>query len=106
MSNVDFSSWPPHQEAAFQVYEQVGQERQRKAWMIGGIAAGAFFLLVMGISLGITPHKVDLTKDMNMSNITKRSETAPAAAPTTPAPAAAPATAPAEAPAEAPAAEK
>jgi hypothetical protein len=108
MSNVDFSSWPPHQEAAFQVYEQVGQERQRKAWMIGGIAAGAFFLLVMGISLGVTPHKVDLTKDMNMSNITKRSETAPpaAAAPAAAAPAAAPAEQPAEAPAAEPAAEK
>lgn len=102
MSNVDFSSWPPHQEATFQVYEQVREERQRKAWMLGGICAGIFFVLVMAISMGVTPHKVDLTKDMNMSNITKKSDSAPAAAP-----AAAPAEKPAEAaPAEAPAAEK
>ncbi len=99
MSNVDFSSWPPHQEAAFQVYEQVREERQRRAWLVGGICAGAFFLLVMVITLGVTPHKVDLTKDMNMSNITKKSETAPAAAPAAP-PAEAPTAAPAEAPAE------
>lgn len=77
MSHADFSSWPPHQEATFQVYEQVRDESQRKAWVIGGAAAGAFFVLLMGIYLAITPHKVDMTKDMNMSNITKKSSTAP-----------------------------
>jgi hypothetical protein len=75
MSHVDFSSWPPHQEATFQVYEQVREESQRKAWMIGGITAGVFFVVLVGISLAIAPHKVDLSKDMNMSNITKKTAT-------------------------------
>lgn len=75
MNHVDFSSWPPHQEATFQVYEQVREESQRRAWVIGGIAAGAFFVFLVGISLAITPHKVDLSKDMNMSNITKKTAT-------------------------------
>ncbi len=72
MSHVDFSSWPPHQEASFQVYEQVREESQKRAWVIGGAVAGAFFFLLIGISLAVTPHKVDMTKDMNMSNITKK----------------------------------
>jgi hypothetical protein len=72
MSHVDFSSWPPHQEATFQVYEQVREESQRRAWIIGGSVAGAFFVLLVGISLAISPTKVDLSKDMNMSNITKK----------------------------------
>jgi hypothetical protein len=104
----DFSSWPPHQEATFQVYEQVRDERQRRAWVIGGIAAGTFFVVLMAIYLAITPHKVDLTKDMNMSNITKKAAApaAPTEAPAAPteAPAAAPVEAPAAAPVEAPAA--
>jgi hypothetical protein len=72
MSNVDFSSWPPHQEQSFLVYEQHRDESQRKAWMIGGAIAGGFFVLLVGIYLTISPTKVDLTKDMNMSNITKK----------------------------------
>lgn len=75
MSHVDFSSWPPHQEATFQVYEHVREESQRKAWIIGGGAAGAFFLILVVIYLTIAPEKVDLSKDMNMSNITKKSTT-------------------------------
>jgi hypothetical protein len=73
MSNEAFSSWPPHQEAAFEVYEQMRDQSQRKAWTIGAIAAGAFFVVLVGVYLAIPPHKVDLTKDMNMSNITKKS---------------------------------
>jgi hypothetical protein len=75
MNQGTFSSWPPEQEQTFLVYEQVRDESQRKAWMIGGIAAGAFFVLLVGISLAVTPHKIDLTKDMNMSNITKKAAT-------------------------------
>jgi hypothetical protein len=72
MSNVDFSSWPPHQEQSFIVYEQVREQSQRKAWMIGGIAAGSFLFLLILIYVAVEPVRLDMTKDMNMSNITKK----------------------------------
>jgi hypothetical protein len=72
MSNVDFSSWPPHQEQSFLVYEQQRDESQRKAWMIGAAVAGGFLFFMIMIYFVITPTKLDLTKDMNMSNITKK----------------------------------
>ncbi|MEZ4359652.1 MAG: hypothetical protein R3B48_05685 [Kofleriaceae bacterium] len=72
MNNTDFSSWPPHQEATFQVYEQAREESRRKAWTLAGIAAGAFFVLIVGVYFAIAPNHVDLSKDMNMSNITKK----------------------------------
>lgn len=73
MSHSDFSSWPPHQEQAFVVYEQHRAQAQQKAWVIGSAVAAAFFVLLVGISLAVPPHKVDLSKDMNMSNLTKKS---------------------------------
>lgn len=73
MSTADFSSWPPQQEQTFLVYEQKRDESQRKAWIVGTAVAAGFFFLLVGISLAIKPTKVDMTKDMNMSNITKKS---------------------------------
>jgi type IV secretory pathway TraG/TraD family ATPase VirD4 len=72
MSNVDFSSWPPHQEQAFIVYEEMREQSQRKAWTMGAIAAGAFFFVLILIYVAVEPQKIDMTKDMNMSNITKK----------------------------------
>lgn len=77
MSNMDFSSWPPQQEQSFVVFEQHRNDAQRKAWTIGIVVSAVFFVLLVGISLAVPPHKVDLSKDMNMSNLTKKS--APAA---------------------------
>jgi hypothetical protein len=85
---MDFSSWPRDQEQTFVVYEQYGQESSRKAFMGGIIAGIAFLVLALGVYAGVEPEHKDMTKGMNMENLTKKSKKveAPAPAPT-PAPA-------------------
>ena len=80
MSHVDFSSWPREQEQTFVPFEQHNQQSQQKAWMIGGIAAAVVFVFMVGVYFGVAPEKHDITKDMNMSNLSKKSE-APAETP-------------------------
>ena len=82
MSHMDFSSWSREQEATFVVYEQRREESQKKAWMLAAIA-GAFVLVAsIGIYAGVAPDDKDLSKGMNMSNLTKKKgEAAPAPAP-------------------------
>ena len=112
MSYSDFSSWPRDQEQSFVVYEQRASESTKKAMTLGGIVGAIFFVIMVGIYAGVAPDKHDISKDMNMSNLTKKAKKADAPAPApTPAPAAAPAEAPKtetpkaeEKPAEAPAA--
>lgn len=109
--SVDFSSWPRDQEQSFVVYEQRSQESSRKAFTMGGAFAAVWLVLFVGIYFGVAPVHNDMTKGMNMDNLTKKSKKTPAAeAPTPEAPKAAPAEAPkAEAPAApaaAPAAEE
>ncbi len=101
----DFSSWPRDQEQSFVVYENYTQESSKKAFTIAGIAAGAFLVLAIGIFAGVAPEEKNLGKDMNMSNLTKKTKTVEAPAPT-PAPAAAAPAPAAPAPAAAPAADK
>jgi hypothetical protein len=86
---MDFSSWPRDQEQTFVVYEQHQAESQRKATMGALIAGIAFLVLALGVYAGVEPEHKDMTKGMNMENLSnKRSKTtAPAPAPT-PAPAA------------------
>ncbi len=87
MSYMDFSSWPRDQEQSFVVYEQRAQESQKKALTMALIAAIGFFVLVVGIYAGVAPERKDITKDMNMSNLTKSTKkAAPAADETPPAP--------------------
>lgn len=114
MSYSDFSSWPRDQEQSFVVYEQHNTESTKKAFTLGTIAGVIFLVLMIGIYAGVEPDRKDISKDMNMSNLTKKSKKveAPAPAPT-PAPAAAPAEPPKDeapatdpAPAAAPAEEK
>jgi hypothetical protein len=94
---MDFSSWPRDQEQTFVVYEQYGQESSRKAFMGGIIAGIAFLVLALGVYAGVEPDHKDMTKGMNMDNLTKKSKRseapapAPAPAPSAPAPAPAPA---------------
>jgi hypothetical protein len=110
MSYMDFSSWPRDQEQSFVVYEQRAAESQKKAFMGGLVAAIAFLVLALGIYAGVEPDMRDMTKGMNMDNLTKKQKKAESAAPApAPAPAAEatkaePAAAPAE-PAAAPAEE-
>ena len=114
MSFSDFSSWPRDQEQTFVVYEQRATESTKKAFTFGAIAGLLFFFLMIGIYAGVEPDRKDLAKDMNMSNLTKKSKREPpAAAPeppkaeaADPAPTEAPTEAPAEPPAEAPAADE
>jgi hypothetical protein len=96
---MDFSSWPRDQEQQFVVYEQRQIESQKKAFMIGIVSAVAFLVLALGVYAGVEPEHKDMTKGMNMDNLTKKSKKvepkveAPAPAP---APAAAPTPAPEE----------
>lgn len=103
MSFMDFSSWPREQEQQFVVFEQRASESQKKAFTIAIISALAALVVALGIYAGVAPDDKDMTKGMNMSNLSKRkasAETAPAPAPApTPAPAAAPADKPADPPA-------
>jgi len=77
MSHMDFSSWPREQESSFVVYEQRYQESQRTAWMIAGVSALLVLLVAVGIYAGVEPDNRDLSKGMNMSNLTKK-QAAPA----------------------------
>ncbi|MDB4958179.1 MAG: hypothetical protein JWO36_5748 [Myxococcales bacterium] len=97
------TSWNPQQEQSFQPFEQHGAASNSKAWAISLVAAAAVAFGAIGIYATVEPDKKDITKDMNMSNLSKKAATkAPAATPA-PTPAADPAAAPAPA---APAAEK
>ena len=102
MSYMDFSSWPRDQEQSFVVYEQRSNESSRKAITMAAIAAIGVLVLMLGIYAGVEPEKKDYTKDMNMSNLTKKHKAAAeeAPAPKAEAPAPAPAPAPAAAPAD------
>ena len=101
MSHMDFSSWPREQEQSFVVYEQRNSESSKKAFTIGGIFAAIWFVALVGIYMGVPPDHKDVTKGMNMDNLTKKSKydskseksdtPAPKAEPKAEAPAAAPA---------------
>ena len=72
--SVDFSSWPREQEQSFVVYEQWGNESSRKAFSLGAIAGGVFLVFMLGIFFGVAPDHKDMTKGMNMDNLTKKSK--------------------------------
>jgi hypothetical protein len=96
------TSWPNEQEHAFTSFERRSASASSLAWVFSLLGGVVITLIAMVVYFGITPEKKDVTRDMNMSNLTKRRPAAPAAKPD--APAAKPdAPAPAEAPkAEAP----
>jgi hypothetical protein len=84
MSFMDFSSWPRDQEQSFVVYEQRTSDSQKKAVTAGIIAALGLLVLMLGIYAGVEPDRKDVTKGMNMSNLTKKTHAdspAPAPAP-------------------------
>ena len=104
MSYMDFSSWPRDQEQSFVVYEQHSAESSKKAFTAAVIAGLGFLILLVGIYAGVEPEHRDMTKDMNMSNLTKKAKKTSSAdeapAPKQQAPAPAPAADPAAAPAD------
>ena len=98
------TSWPSEQEHSFTSFERRGASAGSLAWVVSILSAVVVTIVAVGLYFGVTPEKHDVTKDMNMSNLTKRRAVAPASKPD--APAATPGEAPkAEAPAEAPKAE-
>jgi hypothetical protein len=72
---MDFSSWSREQEATFVVYEQRRSENQSKALIAAVISGALFFVVAVGIFLGVEPDRRDISKDMNMSNLTKKKDT-------------------------------
>jgi hypothetical protein len=86
---MDFSSWPRDQEQTFVVYEQRTQETAKKAFMVGLISGLAVLVVAVGIAKGVEPDKRDMTKGMNMDNLTKKSRKS-SQAPAEPAPTPAP----------------
>lgn len=94
------TSWPTEQEHAFAVFERRGSASSSQAWVFSIIGAAIVTFVATGIYFAIPPERKDMTKGMNMSNISKRAKTtAPAATPAEPAPKA---DAPAEAAPKAP----
>jgi hypothetical protein len=104
------TSWPDHEQHSFATFERRSTASNSQAWTVGLISGLVVLFLVNGIYFFVTPDKKNITKDMNMSNLTKKRPAAvapktdaapkpdaPAEAPKADAPAAAPA-APAEAP--------
>jgi hypothetical protein len=74
MSYSDFSSWPRDQEQSFVVYEQRASESSKKAFTFGAIAGVIFLIFMVGIYAGVEPDRRDVTKGMNMSNLSKKSQ--------------------------------
>ena len=81
------TSWPSEQEHAFAVFERRGSSSSSQAWVFSIIGAAIVTFVATGIYFAIPPERKDMTKGMNMSNISKRTKTiAPAATPTEAAP--------------------
>jgi hypothetical protein len=72
------TSWPAEQEHSFSTFERRGSSSNSLAWAISLVGAVAVFFIATGIYFGVAPDKTNMSKDMNMSNLTKKR---PAAAP-------------------------
>ena len=97
------TSWPNEQEHTFTPFESRSASAGALAWVVSLLGGVLITVVAVGIYFGVPPEKRDVTKDMNMSNLTKRHAPPPAPKPDAPAPAEAPkpdalAPAPAEAP--------
>lgn len=94
-SKSPMTSWPMEQEQTFFGFERRSAASQSRAWAFSVVAGVLVFVFAFGVYQGVEPDKRDLSKDMNISNITKKSKTdAPKPAPKPEAPAPAPAPAP------------
>jgi hypothetical protein len=108
------TSWPQAQEQAFSPFERRGESASSLAWVFSLLGGALITVIAMVIYFGVTPDRRDVSRDMNMSNLTKRRPaaapaprpdappSAEAGKPDTAAPAAADTPKPAPVPAEAP----
>ena len=87
------TSWPSDQEHSFATFEHRGTMSSSQAWVLSIVGAVALTIFATGVYFGVAPDKRDMSKDMNMSNLTKKRpapkvvEPAPAEAPKPDAPA-------------------
>jgi hypothetical protein len=79
-SKSPVTSWPQEQEQTFWSFDRRIAAAQSQAWVFSVIAGVLVFVFAFGIYQGVEPDKRDLAKDMNMSNITKKSKVEPAPA--------------------------
>jgi len=68
------TSWPMEQEQAFAGFDRRNAASQSRAWVFGVGAAVFVFVAAIGISKAVKPDDKDLSKEMNMSNLTKKSK--------------------------------
>ena len=68
----NFSSLHPNEEATFIVYEQRMESASKSGLTLGAIAGAIVLLLAFAIYLGVEPENIDYSKDMNMSNLSKK----------------------------------
>src|ERR1700759_690080 len=73
------TSWPNEQESTFTPFERRGASASSLAWVFSLVGGVLITLVAMVIYFGVAPEKKDVTRDMNMSNLTKRRTAAPAA---------------------------
>lgn len=79
-SKSPITSWPMEQEQAFTGFDRRNSASQSQAWVFAVAAAVVVFGFAFGVYKGVTPDIKDLSKDMNMSNLTKK-KVEPAATP-------------------------
>jgi hypothetical protein len=90
-SKSPITSWPMEQEQTFFGFDRRNAQSQSQAWVFSVVAGVLVFVFAFGVYKGVEPDKKDLSKDMNMSNITKKSKVeAPAPKPEAPKPEAKP----------------
>jgi len=77
VSKTPASSWTPDLEPAFAGFDRRIQAAQSRAWMFSVIAGALTFVFVFGVYQGVAPDIKDLSKDMNMSNLSKKSKAEP-----------------------------
>jgi hypothetical protein len=81
-SRSGISSWPQNQEHAFEPFNQRMNGSSGQAWLFSLIGGALVLIIGVGIYFGVTPDSRDIGKSMNMSNLTKKSQSeAPAPAP-------------------------
>src|SRR5262245_21764396 len=88
------TSWPSEEEHRFGSFERRSAGASSLAWVVSLLGAALALWLAIGGYFGVTPDHRDVTKDMNMSNLTKKRSQAPAPKPDAPASDAAKAAAP------------
>ncbi|HSS02515.1 MAG TPA: hypothetical protein VLM79_35890 [Kofleriaceae bacterium] len=71
------TSWPSDQEHSFAAFEHRGTMSSSQAWVLSLLGAVGLTIFATGVYFGVAPDRKDMTKDMNMSNLTKKRPAAP-----------------------------